>query len=122
MGVMYKAEDTKLDHLVDLKFLPPHVRADEEEKQRFIHEAKASAALQHNNICNIYEIDETDDGQTFIVMACYRGETLEDKIKRGPLRLDVAIDTAIQIAEGLKEAQSYMLGEVAEVEIDVIVA
>ena len=68
MGVVYKAQDTKLDRFVALKFLPPHVSADDEEKQRFIHEAKAASALQHNNTCTIFEIDETDEGQMFIAM------------------------------------------------------
>ena len=63
MGVVYKAQDIKLDRFVALKFLPPNLGNDEEEKQRFIHEAKAASALDHNNICNIHEIDETDDGK-----------------------------------------------------------
>jgi serine/threonine protein kinase len=71
MGTVYKAQDTKLDRFVALKFLPPHLCQAAEEKQRFIHEAKAASALDHPNICSIYEIDETVDGQMFIVMACY---------------------------------------------------
>jgi len=67
MGVVYKAQDTKLDRLVALKFLPKQFSVNEEEKARFIHEAKASAALEHPNICNIHEIDETDDGQMYII-------------------------------------------------------
>ena len=66
MGVVYKAEDTKLDRFVALKFLSPFIGQNEEEKQRFIHEAKAASALQHHNICTIHEIDETEDGQLFI--------------------------------------------------------
>ncbi|MFQ5640755.1 MAG: protein kinase [bacterium] len=76
MGVVYKAEDTKLDRFVALKFLPSHLSQAEEEKQRFIHESKAASALDHPNICTIYEIDETkpapgepEAGQMFIAMA-----------------------------------------------------
>jgi serine/threonine protein kinase/tetratricopeptide (TPR) repeat protein len=104
MGVVYKAEDTKLDRIVALKFLPPHISADKAEMERFIHEAKTASAIEHTNICNIHEIDETDDGQLFIAMAHYEGETLKDRIQRGPLKLEEAIDTAIQVAEGLARA------------------
>ncbi|MFQ5864488.1 MAG: serine/threonine protein kinase [bacterium] len=66
MGVVYKAEDTKLKRSVALKFLPPELTRDPEAKKRFIHEAQAASALQHNNICTIHEIDEIDDGQYLI--------------------------------------------------------
>ncbi len=66
MGVVYKAEDTKLDRPVALKFLPPELTRDPDLKNRFIHEAKAASSLEHNNICNIHEIAETEDGQIFI--------------------------------------------------------
>jgi non-specific serine/threonine protein kinase len=104
MGIVYKAQDLKLDRFVALKFLPPHLTSSEEEKQRFIHEAKAASALEHSNICNIHEIDETDDGQLFISMAYYEGETLDKRIKEKPLPLDESIDMAIQIAQGLAKA------------------
>jgi len=104
MGVVYKAEDTKLKRTVALKFLPPELTRDPEAKQRFIHEAQAASALQHNNVSTIHEIDESDEGQMFICMDYYEGETLKDKIQRGPLKLKEAIDTAIQIAEGLARA------------------
>jgi serine/threonine protein kinase/Tfp pilus assembly protein PilF len=104
MGVVYKAEDTKLDRLVALKFLPKQFSINEDEKKRFIHEAKAAASLDHPNICAVYEIGETEDGQMFIAMAYYDGETLKDKIKKGPLKLDEALDIAIQVAEGLNKA------------------
>ena len=104
MGVVYKAQDTKLDRTVALKFFPPHLSINKEEKKRFIHEAKAAAALDHQNICAVHEIGETEDGQMFIAMAFYEGETLKDKIEKGPLNINEAIDIAIQITEGLDKA------------------
>jgi len=104
MGVVYKAEDTKLKRTVALKFLPQDLSRDDESKERFIHEAQAASALEHNNICNIHEIDEMDDGQMFIAMACYDGETLKKKIGGGPLKLEDAIDISLQISEGLSKA------------------
>ena len=104
MGVVYKAQDLKLDRFVALKFLPPHIGADEEEKQRFIHEAKAASSLQHNNVSTIHEIDETDDGQLFICMDHYEGETLKKKIEKGPLKLEEALDITVQVSEGLNKA------------------
>ncbi|MFC2084964.1 protein kinase [Bacteroidota bacterium] len=115
MGVVYKARDTKLDRYVALKFLPPLLSQAEEEKKRFIHEAKAASALDHPNICSIYEIDKTKDGQMFIAMACYEGETLKDKIKnqtsqegepanRRGSKFKEVVDIAVQIAKGLKKA------------------
>jgi len=104
MGVVYKAEDTKLKRTVALKFLPPELTRDEEAKKRFIHEAQAASALQHTNICTIHDIDETPDGQMFIVMDCYEGETLKEKVQRGPLKMEEALDIAIQVSEGLQEA------------------
>ncbi|MCI0695462.1 protein kinase [candidate division KSB1 bacterium] len=104
MGVVYKAEDTKLKRPVALKFLPPELTRDDEAKERFVHEAQAASALDHPNICTIYEIDETDDGQIFICMAYYEGETLKKKIERGPLPIDQTLDLAMQIAQGLARA------------------
>lgn len=79
MGVVYKARDIKLNRFVALKFLSHEMSADEEYKRRFIHEAKAASALDHNNICTVYEVDETDDNRLFIAMAYYQGETLKKK-------------------------------------------
>ncbi|MDP2885502.1 MAG: protein kinase [Ignavibacteria bacterium] len=104
MGIVYKAQDLKLDRLVALKFLPQNITPTEAEKTRFIHEAKAASALDHPNICNIHEIDETPEGQVFIAMAFYEGATLNKKVEQGPLKLNEAIDIAIQIAEGLHPA------------------
>jgi serine/threonine protein kinase/tetratricopeptide (TPR) repeat protein len=109
MGIVYKAEDIKLKRMVALKFLPPEFYRDKDAKERFLIEAQAAAALEHPNICNIHEINETDVGQMFLSMAYYKGETLRDKIKcRGevtsPLPLYEAINIALQIAEGLQAA------------------
>jgi serine/threonine protein kinase/tetratricopeptide (TPR) repeat protein len=101
MGIVYKAEDTKLNRMVALKFLPDYFSTDEEEKKRFIHEAKAASSLQHNNICTIHEIDETEEGQLFICMDYYEGETLKNKIEQGPLKIEDAIEITIQVAQGL---------------------
>ena len=104
MGIVYKAEDTKLKRTVALKFLPPELIRDPEVKERFIHEAQTASALEHHNICNVHEIDETDDGHTFMVMACYTGESLKERISRSPLKIDEAIAIGSQIAQGLAKA------------------
>ncbi len=103
MGVVYKAEDTKLKRTVALKFLSPQALGTEEEKARFIHEAQSAAALNHPNICTVYEIDERE-GQPFIAMEYIEGQSLEGIIASGPLKLGEAQNVAMQIAEGLHEA------------------
>jgi serine/threonine-protein kinase len=103
MGVVYKAEDTKLKRTVALKFLTPQALGGEEEKSRFVHEAQAAASLNHPNICTVYEIDESE-GQTFIAMEYVDGRSLKAKIESGPLKLSEATDIAVRIAQGLKEA------------------
>ncbi len=92
MGVVYKAEDLKLKRVAALKFLPPSLTSDTESKKRFIQEAQAASSFQHNNICTVHDIDETDDGQMFICMDNYEGETLKEKIGRGPLSIEEAVD------------------------------
>jgi non-specific serine/threonine protein kinase len=104
MGDVYKAKDTKLDRIVAIKFLPLESTRNKEIKTRFIHEAKAASSLQHNNIYTIHEIDETNEGQLFIVMDCYDGKTVEEKIKQKPLEVEEALGIAIQIAQGLDKA------------------
>jgi serine/threonine-protein kinase len=101
MGVVYKAEDTKLDRLVALKFLPAHLAASAQDKARFVQEAKAASAINHPNICTIYSIDE-HDGQMFIVMEYVDGVTLRQK--EGTIGYKQAIDIGIQIADGLAAA------------------
>jgi tetratricopeptide (TPR) repeat protein/predicted Ser/Thr protein kinase len=103
MGVVYKAQDIKLDRLVALKFLPPHLTSEFEEKERFIHEAKAASALNHTNITTIYEIDEFE-GQMFIVMEYVEGKTLKQIIEKETLPIKKALDIGIQICEGLAMA------------------
>ena len=106
MGVVYKAQDTKLDRIVALKFLPKHLLRDEEAKKRFVHEAKAASALNHINITTIYEIDEAE-GECFISMEYVEGKSLKELIKGGQIQdweIGKAVDVAIQIAEGLSKA------------------
>jgi len=107
MGVVYKAEDTKLKRIVALKFLSPEHTQDERARERFIHEAQAASALDHPNICTIHEIDETEDGQMYIAMSFYSGESLKEKIKTGPLSLKETLDIAIQISKGLAKAHEH---------------
>ncbi|HEV8580459.1 MAG TPA: protein kinase [Thermoanaerobaculia bacterium] len=104
MGVVYKARDMRLDRLVALKFLASQRGAPEEQKRRFIREAKAASSLDHANICTIYEIGEAEDGALFIAMAFYEGETLRERIGQGPLAVGEAVDVAVQIAAGLARA------------------
>ena len=107
MGIVYKAEDTRLHRTVALKFLPPHLLTDDEAKARFTAEAQAASALDHQNICTIHQIDQTSDGQLFIVMACYDGQTLQDLIETqdfASLPIEKVIDITSQIAAGLARA------------------
>ena len=109
MGVVYKAEDVRLNRTVALKFLPADLTRDPEAVQRFRNEAHAASSLDHPNICTIHEIDETEDSQFFICMAYYSGETLSNKIKRGVLEIDETLDIASQILEGLTEAHRHSI-------------
>ncbi len=106
MGVVYLAQDPRLERQVAIKVLPPDLTRDTTAKHRFLQEAKAASALDHPNICNIHEINETDDGQLYLVMAHYEGETLKERIARGPLPLDDAIDIATQVGQGLAKAHA----------------
>jgi non-specific serine/threonine protein kinase len=104
MGVVYKAEDTRLGRTVALKFLPAEWSRDPDARERFLREARAASALEDSRICTIHDIDETDDGRLFIAMAFYDGETLKKRLQRGQLSTDEAVDIAVQVAEGLKRA------------------
>ncbi|UCE41650.1 MAG: protein kinase [Candidatus Aminicenantes bacterium] len=104
MGLVYRATDLKLDRIVALKFLPSELMRDLEARERFVHEAKTASALDHHNICTIYEIGETEDERVYIAMAYYEGGSLKDKIEQGQVDQEKAIDLAVQIARGLAKA------------------
>jgi len=101
---VYKAEDIKLKRTVALKFLSPELTGNPEARERFIHEAQAASALDHQHICTVYEIDETDEGQMYIAMAFYEGGSLKERIRQEPMSLEATIETGIQMAEGLARA------------------
>jgi len=103
MGVVYKAEDTKLRRTVALKFLPHEIDRDPEAKKRFLREAQAAAGLDHPNICPVYEVDEAE-GEMFLTMAFVEGRSLKDRIAEGRLPLVEALAIAVQVAEGLGAA------------------
>lgn len=103
MGIVYKAHDTKLKRDVAIKFLPHRVSSSKEDKERFMVEARAAAALNHPNIATIFSIEEMDN-QTFIVMEYIDGEELKDIISKGLMKVEDAVNVIIQIAEGLGKA------------------
>ena len=105
MGVVYRAEDLRLDRIVALKFLASHLVANEDVRRRFVREAKTAAALQHPNICTVHEIDEVD-GKTFISMAYLEGRELAHEIAEGPIETQRAVGLITQFAEGLAEAHA----------------
>src|SRR4029077_2274908 len=104
MGVVYKAEDTRLKRAVALKFLPISLGHDRTSKERLVQEAQAASALDHPNICTIYEINETEDGQLFLAMACYDGETLKSRLARGAMPLDAALALFTSVVRGVAAA------------------
>ena len=103
MGVVFLAEDTSLDRKVAVKFLSEFLEPDETARKRFLREAKSAAALDHPFICSVHEVGE-DDGKHFIVMECIEGETLKERLERGPLSLKEALQVASEIAEALQKA------------------
>ncbi len=103
MGVVYKAEDTKLDRIVALKFLSKHLLCDEEAKTRFVHESKAASALEHPNIAKVYEIGEAE-GECFICVAYLEGKSLKEVINDKTISIRAALEIAIKIGEGLTSA------------------
>jgi serine/threonine-protein kinase len=104
MGVVYKAYDSRLNRYVALKFLSSQLSHNENAKNRFIREAQAASALDHPNICNVHEIDQTKDGQLFICMTWYEGETLRQKIQDRSLEINEVSNICRQLAQGLSRA------------------
>jgi serine/threonine-protein kinase len=106
MGTVYRAQDTRLNREVALKFLPVHLSAHLVARERLLSEARAAAALAHPNVCVVHEIGETDDGRPYIVMALCEGETLKEKLRLGRLDPAEAVEIAMQIARGLAAAHA----------------
>ena len=119
MGVVYRAHDTKLDRTVALKVLPAAALASEDDRARFFREAKAAAQLSHPNVCHVYQVDEAlpldadgnrvtgqDDARLFIAMEFIEGETLEEHIRKGPLKLTEAVNITSMVAEALRAAHA----------------
>jgi Tol biopolymer transport system component len=104
MGVVYSAEDSRLQRTVALKFLPPALTRDPVAKSRFLQEARAASALDHPNVCTVYDVGETADDRLYLAMPAYDGETVRQKIERGPLPVEEAVDIARQAAQGLAKA------------------
>ncbi|HST09218.1 MAG TPA: protein kinase [Terriglobales bacterium] len=103
MGEVYRARDTRLDRIVAIKILPAHLSSNPESKQRFDREARTISGLSHPNICHLYDVG-TQDGISYLVMEYLEGETLADRLSKGPLPLDQALKYGIEICEGLEKA------------------
>jgi serine/threonine protein kinase/Tol biopolymer transport system component len=108
MAVIYRAEDLRLGRTVALKFLSPELSRDPGAKKQFLREARAASALDHPNVCTIHEVGETGDGQIYLAMPWYDGETVRHRIQRGMLDPAEAVEIAIQVAQGL--AKAHRLG------------
>jgi serine/threonine protein kinase len=103
MGEVYRAKDTRLDRIVAIKVLPSHLSSDPELKQRMEREAKAISALQHPNICTLYDIG-TQDGTQFLVMECLEGQTLAERLVKGALPVEQVLKIGTEIAQALEKA------------------
>jgi serine/threonine protein kinase len=107
MGTVYRAHDVDLDRDVALKFLPAYFGTQPGADEQLLTEARAAAALEHPNVCTIHEIGQTDDGQRFIAMACYEGETLKERLLRSPLSVEESVSIAVQITRALAAAHAH---------------
>src|SRR6516225_11920252 len=103
MGEVYRARDTRLDRVVAIKILPSHLSDDVEARERFDREARAISSLNHPNICHLYDVG-SQDGTSYLVMEYLEGETLADRLRKGPLPLEQFFKVGIEICEGLEKA------------------
>jgi eukaryotic-like serine/threonine-protein kinase len=106
MGIVFKAHDRNLDRLVAIKLLPREWSRDDVARERFTQEARAASAIDHQNVCTIHDIGSTREGQMYIVMAHYEGETLKERLERGDLETREIVDIATQICRGLEAAHA----------------
>ena len=106
MGEVYRARDTRLDRTVAIKILPAHLSDNPEAKQRFDREARAISSLNHANICTLYDVG-SHDGTNFLVMEHLEGETLADRLTKGPLPLPQVLKYGIEICQGLEKAHHH---------------
>ncbi len=103
MGEVYRARDTRLDRVVAIKILPPHLSGRADARERFDREARAISSLSHPNICHLYDVG-TQDGTSYLVMEYLEGETLSNRLLKGPLPLEQMLKCGIEICEGLEKA------------------
>src|SRR5688572_4805879 len=106
MGEVFLAEDARLERKAAIKFLPAEMAADPERRKRFLTEAKAASALNHPNVCVVYDVGETADGLLFIAMEFVQGQPLDERVKQGPLEIGLIVEIAAQVADALDAAHA----------------